>query len=237
MMNGFARLAGVGLVGSVLAVATAHADGSTPYVVSGNDHIIIGITLDEGAVRAALPEGLEPAEGITGGLNVYRSGGGEGVAAYERTYVWVDLANFDSLTGNKGRYILWLADSAHAAKMAKIGYDTTTGATSIAEDGRAVTGSTVLDGAEVMKVAIELADAACGPAVGTMNYPSLPAGKDALAATQYTFSGTACGATPVSVDISAPEGHPLATFKPQSVIWAAMVRDLSFSASPLLPIQ
>ena len=44
----------------VLAVAAPRADAADPYVVRGNEHIIIGITLDEAAVRAALPAGLEP---------------------------------------------------------------------------------------------------------------------------------------------------------------------------------
>lgn len=237
MHTGFhATLAAVGL-GAALVAAPVLAGDTSPYVVSGNEHILIGITLDEAAVRKALPPGLEPAEGVTGGINVYRSDGGAGVQAYQRSYVWVDLAGFDSITGNKGRYILWLSDSAHAAKMARLGYETTTGETSLAEDGKTVTGRTVLDGTQVMQVSIELADAACGPAVGTMNYPSLPDGTGAMVATQYTFKGDICGATPGSVDISAPEGHPLDIFKPTSVVWAAMARDLSFSASPPLPLK
>ena len=232
-----ARAAGaLALAVPLLAGApTIAADG--PYVVRGNQHIIIGITLDEAAVRAALPEGLEPAEGVTGGLNFYKSDGGEGVAAYQRTYVWVDVANFDSRTGAKGRYILWAADSTHRDKLAKGGYDVVVGDTALAEDGNTVSATTTIDGGEVMKVAVELTDAGCGPGMGTIDYPSQPAGGTDFVMTQYTFAGQLCGAKPVSVDISAPADHPLNRFKPASVVWAAVARELSFSASPLLPIK
>ncbi len=70
-----------------LAVAAPRADAADPYVVRGNEHIIIGITLDEAAVRAALPAGLEPTESISGGINVYTSGGGYATEPYTRAYV------------------------------------------------------------------------------------------------------------------------------------------------------
>ncbi|WP_417517303.1 hypothetical protein [Minwuia sp.] len=224
-------------IGAAMLTAAAAQAADGPYVVSGNEHILVGITLDEAKVRAVLPEGMEPTEGITGGLNIYTSNGGEGVAAYQRSYVWVDLANFDSITGNGGRYILWLSDSAHSAKMARAGYDTEVGASTLTKDGHRVIGTTALGGEQVMKITIELSDAGCGDAVGTQNYPSLPQGAEGLVVTQYSFAGKICGASPVSVDITAPADHPLSVYKPVSVVWAAFAKDLSFSGSPLMPVK
>ncbi len=92
-------------------VSSAGEDFKAPYLVGGNQHIIVGITLDETAVRAALPEGLEPVADLTGGLNVYTSQGGDGVAPYTRSYVWVDLEGYDSISGSRGRFILWGAST------------------------------------------------------------------------------------------------------------------------------
>lgn len=230
------NLGALALGTTILASVSANAaDG--PYVVGGNEHILVGITLDEAKVRAVLPAGMEPTEGITGGLNIYTSNGGDGFAAYQRSYVWVDLANFDSITGNGGRYILWLADSTHAAKMARAGYDTEVGASALTKAGNKVTGTTVLGGKQVMQVTIALSDAGCGDAVGTQNYPSLPKDAEGLVVTQYSFAGKICGASPVSVDITAPADHPLSTYAPTKVVWAAFAKDLSFSGSPLMPVK
>ncbi len=106
-MRNFSLHSFVASVFGFAAGAIADASFSKPYVVRGNTHMLVGITLDEAAVRAALPEGLEPAEGISGGLNIYLSGGGYDHPAYSRAYVWVDLAGFDSASGAKGRYVLW----------------------------------------------------------------------------------------------------------------------------------
>ncbi|MFK7965486.1 MAG: hypothetical protein AB8C46_16120 [Burkholderiaceae bacterium] len=217
-------------------LVTSASDG--PYVVSGNQHIMVGITLDEAAVREALPKGLEPAEGITGGLNVYNSEGGDGVAAYGRFYVWVDLKGHDSVNGAKARYILWAATSTGPGKLKAAGNLEVKGDTTLNKDGSNVTGVTTIDGKQIVKAAITMADdAKCGPASGSVNYPSLPDPSAGMVMTQYTFSASICGATPVSAEIMVDDDHPLAKFKPQKVVWAAFVPKLSFSGSPLIPIK
>jgi hypothetical protein len=213
-------------------VSSAGEDSKAPYVVGGNQHIIIGIALDEAAVRAALPEGLEPAANVTGGLNVYTSQGGDGVAPYTRSYVWADVEGYDSISGSKGRWMLWATADSGVEKMRHVGYDTVSGDTKLRRQGNKVTGSTTVDGKEIMKVEIELTGEACQPAVGTLNYPSKQDLTGPLVVTQYAWSGSICGASPVSVDISVGADHPLAKYKPTALAWAAMADGLSFSVSP-----
>lgn len=225
------------LAAVMLSPLAANA-GDEPYVVSGNQHIMVGITLDEAAVRAALPKGLEPAEGISGGLNVYNSNGGEGVPAYGRSYVWVDLKGHDSVNGAKARYILWAATSTGPGKLKAAGNIEVKGDTAISKDGGNLTGITTVDGKQIMKTAIKLGDGAkCDPAAGSINYPSLSKTKGSMVMTQYTFSASICGAAPISTEIMVDADHPLAKFKPQKVTWAAFAPKLSFSGSPLIPIK
>ncbi len=225
-------------IGAAALTSLAAQAGDGPYVVRGNQHMIIGITLDEASVRAALPKGLEPTDGITGGINVYQSKGGEGIAAYGRTYVWADIKGHDSINGGQARYILWAATSTGADKLKKAGNLEVKGDTALNKDGVDVTGMTTVDGKEIMKASIKLADGPkCGPATGSVNYPSMPSPSAKMVMTQYTFSATLCGAAPVSADVMVDASHPLAKFKPTKLTWAAFAPELSFSASPLIEIK
>ena len=119
------------LVASIPWVSSASEAPKPPYVVGGNQHIIIGITLDEAAVRAALPEGLEPVADLTGGLNLYTSQGGHVAEPYTRSYVWADVEGYDSVSGSKGRWILWAATNPGADKLRHIGYGSVPGDTKL----------------------------------------------------------------------------------------------------------
>lgn len=230
------RILGLLAAGAVALTTAGFADAAenAPSVVRGNTHMLIGVTYDAAALSEVLPAGLKAAEGNGGGIQVYTSGGGEGVAPYTRTYAWVDLADFDSITGNKGRYILWLADTVHAEKMAKLGYVTTAGDVSLTEADGALTGKTMVDGAQVWTGSVDGGD--CGPGTGTINYPSIPAWAEGMAVTQYAFAGKFCGATLTNLAITAPDGHLLAKLKPVTAGWAAVARELSFSQTPAMAL-
>jgi hypothetical protein len=211
------------------AGAIADASFSTPYVVRGNTHMIVGITLDEAAVRAALPEGLEPAEGITGGLNIYLSGGGYDHPAYARAYVWADLAGFDSASGAKGRYVLWGVTGPGSEGARAEGLNLVDGSAVIDESGNTVVGRAIHKGAEIMRITLTLSEDPCGEASGTLNYPVVLPGSGEKAMHQYPFATNFCGATPSNVELSVDASHPLAKFRPASVVWAALARNLSFA--------
>ncbi|MDF2235729.1 hypothetical protein P2H44_24500 [Albimonas sp. CAU 1670] len=226
------------LATAVVALAAAANAGwsaeNVPYVVRGNTHMLIGVTLNEAAVREMLPEGLEPTEGVTGGLQVYTSEGSDSVEAYTRSYVWADLSGMNSITGNPGRYILWVADTVHAKKMAGLGYDSQAGEVTLAESEGILTGAAQVDGAQVLNASVKAGD--CGAGTGVINYPSKPEWAEGLAVTQYAFAGKFCGGELVGMEITAPEGHALSKLAPQPAGWAAVARELSFSATPAMPL-
>lgn len=221
-----------------LALAAASSPGSSaenvPYVVRGNTHMLIGVTLDEAAVREMLPDGLEPTETVTGGLQVYSSEGGEGVEAYTRSYVWADLAGMNSVTGNPGRYILWVVDTSHAEKMAGLGYEAAEGEVTLSETDGTLTGTAEIDGAQVLKASVDAGECAVG--AGVINYPSMPEWAESMAVTQYAFAGKFCGGELSMMELTAPEGHTLAKLAPRPAGWAAVARELSFSATPAMPL-
>lgn len=225
-----------GLVLALPIMATVTpVQAAEPYAVHGNTHIVIGITLDEAAVRAALPEGLVPAEGTTGGINIYRSEGGAGVAAYERGYIWADLAGLDSITGSQGRRILWAIDSVHSDSLKALGLDAAAGSTNLVEDGKSIEGVAALDGSPATTVAIGISEDDCQRSSGSVNYANDIA-EVGLTVTQIGWAGDICSTTSVDVDFD-PDDSKLQQFKPTSVDWAVLIRDLSFSSSPPFPMD
>jgi hypothetical protein len=212
-----------------------------PWVMRGNQHILVGVMLDEAAVRAALPAGLDPAiaegGGVTGGLNVYTSQGSDTVAPYTRSYVWADLEGYDSLTESKGRFVLWAATSGSTAKLDHLGYEAEVGDTALSRKDKWLTGTTTAGGEEIMVVVTELSDDPCGPAAGALVYPSMLDGTGPMVAVQYSWSSsTVCGAAPIAVQIMAGSDHPLGKFQPTALTWAAFGDGLSIGASPPFPV-
>ena len=231
MRKTFVAIMGLTFFGVATLSSLAHADdsGHPPYIVRGNTHILIGVTLDEAAVRAVLPAGMEPTEGITGGFNVYRSGGGYNKPAYTRAYVWADVEGYDSASGAKGRWVIWGVTGPGADLSQAEGYDFHDGSAALVEHGMTIIGTAEQSGSKILRVEIALTDGTCGPTTGTLNYPvRLPAtGK--LAMHQYPLAGDICGASPVSVELMVGDDHPLNKFKPTSLLWAAQARNLSFA--------
>src|ERR1700760_3649594 len=103
---------GVGLLaGTALAFASAATKAEEkiqppPYQIAGSSHVIVQVVWDEAAVRKALPPGIKPAKGMTGGMNIYHVERGYVLGAYSSAYFWVDVEGFDSPEGIKGRWML-----------------------------------------------------------------------------------------------------------------------------------
>jgi hypothetical protein len=76
-----------------------------PYVVSGTNHVLMGVVLDEAAVRKLLPPGVNPTKDLTGGINIYQTERANSIGAYHAAYIWVDVDGYDSPDGAKGRFI------------------------------------------------------------------------------------------------------------------------------------
>jgi hypothetical protein len=75
----------------------------------------VGVVFEEAAVRNALPAGLDPAPGLTGGIAVY--GGEEGLALSPLStgHVWIDTV--EEVSGATARYMVtgFTTDSSERA--------------------------------------------------------------------------------------------------------------------------
>jgi len=226
---------------AALCVAGASAAGAgspypePPYMIAKADLISVAITLDEDAVRDALPEGVEPVDGITGGINIYRSRNGYGLGPYSAGYVWVDIEGFDSPDGTKGRWILKAvhgpAPHVAEAQWSQYGIPTTPGSAELAFGSSFARGTAMKDGAPIAEVAVSVKAEECGPAAGALYYPSLPSEGEIIVVNEIPWAAEFCPAEPDSVESDAGAGGYFEGFAPESVTWAGVLRDASASFS------
>jgi hypothetical protein len=100
VLMGAAALAGTSLIDKPRDPAVAEATGKGAYMIE------IAAAFDAAAVRAALPEGVEPAPGFTGGLAV-QSGDGDWLGPYMAAgYLWIDLAPTQGAPDHPTRYLV-----------------------------------------------------------------------------------------------------------------------------------
>lgn len=226
------RLCGLGVMG---LVSTASADGlpSPPYLVSGTNHVLVGVIWDEAVIRKVLPQWITPVEAMTGLINIYQVERGYGITPYQSVYFSVDVEGFDSASGIKGRWILQGAygpqevTSASLRKFLELPVRNGTSRFESTPGGKRAVGS--VGGRDVVIVEIKSGSKPCELASITLNYPS-PKG-----VVEIPVTGEACEADPVSVEVVAPAGDPFATFHPVKVLWASEFKNGAFSITRPLP--
>ncbi len=77
-----------------------------PYQMTGGNHVFVGVVWDESAIRGALPSGVMPVPGMTGGINIYQVAQGHVIGPYQSAYLWVDVEGYDAAPGMPARWML-----------------------------------------------------------------------------------------------------------------------------------
>lgn len=219
---------------AVLALAPpAVADEAPPppWLMTGANTVTIAVTWGAEGIAALLPAGVVPAANLSGGVNIYYTGGGYGLAAYTAAYAYVNVEGWNSADGALARYVLggWygpdpkvsagLRDWFGAAVEAGESMQMAEGADWIGEGG---------DGVSSIRVRVTPAGE-CVPAAGTLNYVG-PAGEGmGLGLLKIPFMGEFCPGAPVSVEITAPEGSPLAALEVKSMLGGGQLKNGTFS--------
>jgi hypothetical protein len=192
--------------------------------------IEIGLSFDGGAVRAALPEGLEPAEGLTGGLAVYFITDGRTVAPQSAGYVWLDVKH-----GPGARYMLrsFLSEvgvGAPGERSERLPADLA------AEAGGATRYAvSVTSGPERLDLVVDPVPGACSPQLVALSHYLFASGMDGdLEVPPGPFGATWCEAHVAAAGATAPVGDVLGPFAPERVLWAGVAIPLG-SAMPEVP--
>lgn len=197
-----------------------------PYLVE------VGVVFPEAAVRAALPQGIEPAPGFTGGIAVY--GGQEGHAGLPHAagYVWLDVEAGEGLT----RYRLkgFTSEAYEDTSTAALDASSTR---LLSELGRrdilhVVTWPDQVSGLELV---VSPSSEPCSPVSRAQNLIAEdPATEGQGMIVMPVLAGWCVTEAEVAVArITAPPGHPLRPFVPQQVLWAEIARPVG--EAPHLP--
>jgi hypothetical protein len=202
--------------------------------------IEIGLTFDREAVRAALPDGLEPAEGFTGGVAVYFVADGPIIVPQSAGYVWVDVKY-----GHNARYILRSFHSEATTQGAGERSDAlvaslAAGSVTPAAPGGEAAGATryavaVTSDPARLDVVIDPVPEACSPQIVGLSQYLFASGTDAgLEVPGGPFAADWCEAHVASVGVTAPVRSVLGPFEPERILWAGVATPLG-SAVPDLP--
>lgn len=225
--------------------AVAEMDGANlpgPQLVTDAWMFIASYKADPEALKALLPEGLEPNPNGTVVINMYTVPDGNktsGFGAYTLTYLTVELAGQDSYIMNSdatipGRYFIYYFNSSPLMRefTDKIGIpvneNTNVLTTTEVKDGK-LTATLTMDGKPIIVSTADVGSELGNFGGGHLNYFGLISteedGKTKNQVVKYPipWNGGVVDIQNPKISITAPEGHPLNKVKPtadpQWAIW------------------
>jgi hypothetical protein len=228
MLKSIALLAIPGALGGVGLLFGPDTAPSPPSSHLSAYAVEVGVAFDEAAVRAALPDGLEPALGFTGGVAVY--GGEEGWALSPLTtgHVWIDVVEEGS--GVAARYMLTGFASERPDGGTPIPTDVAAlGETHELSDDGDLHVQAWPDRATTLELVVRPKAADCADHVmggsGRL-LTSGPGGSLGVIHMPAALDWCAVEAEAGWVSVTAPFGHVLRPFVPQQVLWAQLATPL-----------
>jgi len=217
-------------LGGLLAAPVSAEDApAPPYLMTEANTVTIAVSWTADSLEGLLPEGVLPADDLSGGLNVYDAEGGYGLTPYSAAYAYVNVKGWNSSNGAPARFILggWYGPDAKVAKAMQENFfsDVQTGDASQSEDGDTWTGMGG-DGTGEIKLVVK-PGTECIAAAGTLNYVGDAGGGQGYDLLKIPFAGDFCAAEPVSVEISGTGA--LAQIKVDKMLGGGRLRDGTFA--------
>jgi hypothetical protein len=232
--RGVSLMAGIALVfASMPSKAEEDKVQPPPYQVAGANGVGVGVVWDEAAIRKALPPGIEPVKGMTGGINIYSAERGYPMGPYSAVYFYVDIEGFDSPEGIKGRWMLagvyGPEAKTSAALKAFYGLPVRPGTSRVepTADGKRAIGS--VNGQDFVTAEIKLVPGPCKAGDALLNYVSLSPQAEGISVIKIPFVGDSCKAEPVSAKVTAASGDPFSAYPISKVIRAGEFKNASFA--------
>lgn len=222
-------LAAVSIGVSALLATSAAAETAPPppYLMTGANTVTIAVTWEADSLSGLLPAGVEPADDLSGGLNIYDAEGGFGLTPYSAAYAYINVKEFDSAIGAPARYILggWYGPDPKVAAAMNTHFNAGVGIGDASQSGAGDTW-TGTGGDDTGSITLVINPGSeCGPAAGTLNY----VGTTGEAGLKIPFTGSFCGGQAVSVDIEGAEGSALAQIKVDQILGGGRLLDGIFT--------
>lgn len=201
-----------------------------PYQIAGVANVVIGVAWDERAIRAALPSGVRPVPGMTGGINIYQAAQGHVIGPFQSAYFWIDVEGYDAAPGMPARWMLagiYGPDPKTANALSKYyNLPVRVGSSRFESTLQGTRAIATLNGRDILTVEIKSRSSDDGTA-GTylLHYLSQLASNGELIVNQIPGVGHTREAEVVSVSIDAPSGDLFASFPIKQTDWAVKVMD------------
>lgn len=218
---------------ALAAPAAAEDAPPPPWIMTGANTVTVAVIWDAASLEGLLPEGLEPADDVSGGVNIYTAEGGYGLSPYSAAYAYVNVKGRTTAAGAGARHVIqgyYGPDPKLAAAMRTwFGAVIDTGESSQRAADGTWTGEGGGDGATLTITVTPGPESGCVPLAGGLNYVGEAGPGDGFGLLRIPFAGTYCPATPVSVEISGPEGSRFGQLKVANPVAAWRLRDAAFA--------
>jgi hypothetical protein len=235
----FYKSLGIGVIaGAALAVASVSSKAADqiqppPYLTAGMSVVSVSVVWDEAAIRKALPPGIKPAKGMTGGINITSIERVYPFGPYSVAYFYVDVEGFDSPEGIKGRWMLAGVFGPQiepsAALKAYYGWPVRPGASRVETSADAKRA--------IVTVEYKSVPGSCKPAAFLLNYISLSPETKQVGVLRVPAVGDICKADLVSAKVDAPPGDLFSDYSISKVVGVSEAKKASSALGMLQPAK
>jgi hypothetical protein len=197
-------------------------------VIAEMTGVTVNVVWDEAAIRKALPPGVEPAKGMTGGINIYHADRGYLITPYSAVYFYVDIEGFDTPEKLKGR---WMLAGAYGPQpktsmaLKASGFPVRPGESRLEPTAGGKRAIGMVNGQDIVTAEIKSVPNSCEPGGGLLNYPTMSPETERVVVNKIPFAGDLCKADLVSAKITAPSGDPFSAYPIAKVTGASEFRN------------
>lgn len=222
-------LGGIGLLYGLYEPPSEPSRYQEAYVVE------VGVTFDEVAIRGALPEGLEPTPGYTGGIAIYGGDEGWALSPLSTGYVWIDVTGLDEAGGGPARYMVmgFASERPEEASPSSLTFAGAGSAEALPGDNTLHAAASP-DLASILELSVRPVTETCKSGLGAKGgslLTSSPGG--GLGVIHVPVVLDFCEAEAVLARVSAPSDHVLGPFTPERVLWAGVATPLRWAMPEL----
>jgi hypothetical protein len=225
---GVSAIAGIALAFAAMPSTAADQIPPPPYQIAGMHGIGLSVVWDE-AIRKALPPGIEPVKGMTGGINIYHADRGYVIGPYSAAYFYVDIEGFDTPEGLKGRWMLagvyGPQPTTSAALKTYIGFPVRPGESRLeptAEGQRAIG---IVNGQDFVTAEVKSIPGSCEAGALLLIYPTLSPETEQIVPNKIPVVADFCKANLVSAKVTAPSGDLFAAYPIAKITGASEFRN------------
>jgi hypothetical protein len=243
----FSKILSIGMIaGAAIVVASTASQAADqprppPYQAAGMSVVSVSVVWNEAAIRKALPPGIEPVKGMTGGINITSVERAYMFGPYSLVYFYVDVEGFDSPEGIKGRWMLagvfGPQTEPSAALKAYYDWPVRPGSSRFETSADAKRAIGTVNGQDFISVEYKSVPGPCKPLAGLFNYISLSPETRQVGVLRAPAVADICKAELVSAKVNAPSGDPFSDYSIAKFVGVAEVKNGSSALGILQPIE